>query len=45
MVHEKVLVAFFKPKGMTLHLYNPDLVMIVVFLMFLGAMGICQNLN
>jgi hypothetical protein len=40
MVREKILVAFFKPKGMTLHWYRVDLVMIIVFFMSLGAMGI-----
>jgi len=45
MVCEKVLVAFFKPIGMTLHLYMADLVMTIVFLMSLGAMGIYQNPN
>jgi len=45
MVREKILVAFFKPKGMTLHWYRADLVMTIVFFMSLGAMGIYQNLN
>jgi len=43
MVHEKVLMAFFKLKSMTLDSYSPNLVITIIFLMFLGAMGICQN--
>jgi hypothetical protein len=42
---EKVLVVFFNPNGITFHSENLDLMMIVVFLMFLGAIGICQNPN
>jgi hypothetical protein len=45
MIHEKVPMAFFKPKGMTLHLYSLDLVGVVVFLMSLGTMCIYQNPN
>jgi len=31
MVHEKIPITFFKPKGMTLHSYNPNLVMVAIF--------------
>jgi hypothetical protein len=40
MVCEKIVMVFFKPKGMTPYLYNPNLVMTIVFLISSSAMGI-----
>jgi hypothetical protein len=45
MVREKVIMAFFKPKGMTFHLYSPDLVMIVVFFYVFNYHGYLPHLE
>jgi hypothetical protein len=45
MVQEKVLVAFFRPNGITFHSYKLDLVIIAIFFTSLGAIKICQNLD
>jgi hypothetical protein len=41
----KVLVAFFRPNGMTVQSYNPVLVIKAVFFTSSGAIRICQKLD
>jgi hypothetical protein len=45
IILEKVLVVFLNLNGITFHSKNLVLMMIAIFLMFSGAIGICQNLN
>jgi hypothetical protein len=45
MVLEKVLVAFFMPKGMTIQLNIPHFVINANLRMSFGAILICQNPN